>query len=222
MEHNGGMRRIFSLLLFLLTSIAVAQPSVDTYGKTEAQILQMGQEKWFEFYTSKAGESTAGMADAYRIYGGVAAKRNDRIMKSSPNKSKLQKLRKLLDDFSEQTLELCSNINGGGTMYIPMYAQYGADAEDTLYAILAGKGRDEGSYVVSDVKAKMDALFAKARQTETDKEASYFRAAEAHKSITALRNTFKEIVSVAKKMSRRDSDLVLGYCLLHADEPFRD
>lgn len=216
------MRRALPLLLVLLAALASAQSGVNTYGKTEAQILAMGQDKWYEFYTSKAGDSTMGMADAYRIYADVEGHRNDRLMKTSPKRAKAKKLRKLLEDFGEQTLDLCSNINGGGTMYTPMYAQYSADAEGTLYGILAGKSKDIGHFVVSTVTKRMEALFSRAAQTAKDKDAGYFKPEEARKTIASLRNTFTGIVAVAKTMSRRDSDLILGYCLLHADEPFRD
>ncbi|HWA83628.1 MAG TPA: hypothetical protein VG820_09355, partial [Fimbriimonadaceae bacterium] len=66
------MRRLLLCLLLLLSALAVAQDQPDMHGKTDAQILRMGMEKWSEFYTSKEGTSTASMTEAADIYGQVA------------------------------------------------------------------------------------------------------------------------------------------------------
>jgi len=49
-----------ALLCILITvSMAQAQDIKETYGKTNSQILAMGYDKWYDYYTSKAGEMEA-------------------------------------------------------------------------------------------------------------------------------------------------------------------
>ncbi len=116
------MKRFAIFLLVALPFLAVAQ-DVDynsTFGKTEAEILAMGQDKWDKFYSSKAGDSTAAMVSMNGLYGEAMLHRNEKLAKkaSPAARTRIEKLRKLMGDFGDQATGLGSNFTEG--------AQFGA------------------------------------------------------------------------------------------------
>jgi hypothetical protein len=215
---------IFLLLLF--GSIAVAQDTYDTHGKTEAQILAMGMEQWSDFYTSKEGTSTASMTQAAGIYGDVARKRNDLLLKEK-NDAKVKdltlKLRKLLGQLASSSVDIGYAESGGETMYNPMWASVSGVVEDTLYSILTQAGAPAKKMVVSTVTRQL----AKVRKEieamhRDDKNNEFFKYDDAKKSIANMQRTFEQIVTVAKTMSRADSDRLLAFCYEHAKNASSD
>ena len=114
----------------------LAQDKAVTYGKTNAQVLAMGRKGWYGFFTSKAGDSTAGMAGAQALYGEALAWRNDKY-----GKARIGRLRRLLQDTRNDAVGVGYAATGGGTMWNVIAADLYADAEETLYAVLSKKGK---------------------------------------------------------------------------------
>lgn len=211
--------RLLSLLLLLLMSVA---GFAQTLGKTDAQILAMGKTKWLDYYAEKEGTSTADMCDANASYGAALKRRNDRLIAENLDGdwvSKLRKLRKLLTSFGTSAIDLSYNRAGGGTMWNIFYSAIDTDVEEVVYGLLEQKGAKPKALVVSTVTKALDRLASENQILARDKTASYFKAAEARKSVAEMRTQFQQILVIAKTTSRNDSDRILGFCRRYAVIP---
>ena len=125
------------MVALILSALFQAQIPADTYGKTESQILAMGPQKWYDFFTAKAGESTYAMSNAYGIYGDIAAKRNDRLFAVNTSHTRqIKKVGKAVVEFGSDMVALGSAITGGGTMWGPIGLSSYAEAQDVIYSLL--------------------------------------------------------------------------------------
>ena len=74
------MRLALSFVLALFAGLVAGggdPPAVQKHaGKTCDEILKLGHDKWFDFYTDKEGSTTVAMVAASTIYGECLAKRN--------------------------------------------------------------------------------------------------------------------------------------------------
>ncbi|MBX3119677.1 MAG: hypothetical protein KF784_11470 [Fimbriimonadaceae bacterium] len=125
----------------LLAGALFAQAQSKTYGKTNAQILSMGRSKWFDFYTSKAGQSTLDMSNAERLYGAALKERNDQRLakESKTRKEAIAAIRKSADAFGYGMISVGIAYSGGGTIWNPVIAGVSADTEEALYDVLFKK-----------------------------------------------------------------------------------
>ncbi|HVT11499.1 MAG TPA: hypothetical protein VHE55_04470 [Fimbriimonadaceae bacterium] len=214
------MRAALLLLFALFTCLAGAQDAVDTHGKSEAQILQMGMDKWIDFYTSKEGTSTASMTEAAGFYGDVAQRRNDRLIKSMRDRKRAKTildLRKLMSDLASSSVDIAYAEAGGGTMYNMMWASVGGVTEDALYALVTGKGPKPKSRVVSDVRKELAKIGREIEAMHADKDnAEFFKYGDAKKALAKMSRDYDRLIAIAKHLSRTDSDRILGFCLEHA------
>lgn len=130
------LRLLAAFIVSCAVHTACAQKS--TFGKTNAQILKMGRQQWFGFYTSKAGESTMGMADAERIYGEALMERNDKLLpkESRIRQSAIKTIRKSARAVGDQVVMIGMAYSGGGTMWTPVLAGVLADVEEGIYGLL--------------------------------------------------------------------------------------
>jgi hypothetical protein len=208
------MKYVALFLLLLVPFSALAQDSVDTYGKTEAEILSMGMQKWYDFYTSKAGDSTAAMSNGWGIYAEVAGKRNDKLMaEHSDKKAGGMKLRNLLQDFGAQSVSISSDKSGGGTMWGPVSASMAAELEDVVYATLGGDQPKSKHVVVSSVTKLFGKISSEIEAIHKDKSASdYFKYDVAVDSLAQMKKDYAQLVEIAKGMDRANSDRVIGFC----------
>jgi hypothetical protein len=207
----------FSLLILFLPILA--SPQEDTFGKSEAQILAMGQQKWNDFYQAKAGPSTASMARMNEIFGDAAKHRNDRLLKHAAAASRRSavKLRKLLADYANHAVEIGENIVGGGTMWIPVYANIEADSELVLFGVLGGKAQNSPPTTVSGVEKWVGQVGKAIAKTHADHDAdAYFKYPAAKASLAGMRTDLTQIISVAKHLDRKNSDRILGFCINYA------
>jgi hypothetical protein len=156
------------------------------------------------------------MSRAARIYGEAAKHRNDRLLEQQLDgdfKLQIEKLRKLLTAYATSGVDYEYAIAGGGTMYHIMWSSVEGEVEDTLYAILTSTGKKPKPMVVSQVTkalTKLEANLARASKEE------YVHATDAKKALTAMKNSYKSIVEIAKQMSRKDSDRLLEFCYMRA------
>jgi hypothetical protein len=184
----------------------------DTFGKTDAEILALGQSAWFDFYTDpeRGGDSTAGMAEAYEIYATAAQRRNAAL----PDPHGLRPLGQLLDSFGEHALNVAYHMSGGGTMWIPMYAQADCDVEEVVYSLLGGSGQPAAAPATTGLVSRdLQELDRALRAERDDPDAAlYFKYAEAHAELEQLRTVYRQIKARAAQLSRADSDRVLQFC----------
>ncbi len=213
------MKRILVALVVGIVTLAAAQ----NLGKTDAQIIAMGPQKWQDLFTSKIGSSTADMCRANEIYGQAVTRRNDRLIQSQLDGDFVQqvtKCRELLSTYGSTCIDLAYAITGGGTMWNPVYAGITGDSEMTLYGLLSDQAKRDKARVVSDVDRltkKLDVIFRDMRRRGSS--ASWVNLDDAEKSLSLLKSTFKKIVVIAAKMSRKDSDHLLSFCVKYAKIP---
>src|SRR6187549_2455934 len=113
--------RFLPLLLALAAMAAPlrAEEGPRKFGKSNAQILAMGFDKWMDFQGARAGMSTAGMSEGMSAYRDALRWRNDRLAaKASPAlRKRVADLRPLLVDYTGDLMEVGSYMSGGGTIW---------------------------------------------------------------------------------------------------------
>lgn len=210
------MRAFLLILLLAIVGSAFAQEE-KPHGKTEAQILKMGSEAWMNYYTDTVGGSTADMSRAASLYGTAAFNRNEKLLEKQLDgdfKLQILKLRKGLNAYAAGSVDVQYALTGGGTMYIPMWAMVKGDVEDVLYCLLSASGPKPKSMVVSKVTKRLDAIGKHIAEAAKN---AYVKAPEAKRALGEMRKAYAQIVTVAKTMSRRDSDRLLEFCFDKAE-----
>ena len=201
------------MMLALAFVFSQAQVPADTYGKSELEILRMGQKAWYQFYTAKSGESTYGMSNALGIYADVAAKRNDRLLTDpkTQHRAQLKLLRALITTFGNQVVELGRHLSGGGTMWGPIANGSYADAQDTIYALIHPQGQPRAtSTVVSDVTKQFAIVPATIKGASDVMKPADQKQAMA--DLAEAKTTYLKIVKIAAQFDRPSSDRILSYC----------
>ncbi|HTQ11426.1 MAG TPA: hypothetical protein VMI31_15280 [Fimbriimonadaceae bacterium] len=212
------MSRLALVLLLLFSAgFASAQDTHDTHGKTEAQILSMGADKWMSFFTSKEGDSTASMTEAAGIYSEVAQKRGDRLLRGiadSSRRIRLTRLRGLLDTFAVASVDAGYCESEGGTMFNTMWASAPGQVEDLLYSLITHTGPKAKPMVVSRVRKQLEKIRKDIQSMHNDDPGGkLFKYGDALAALRKLNQSFDGIVAIARTMSRADSDRILGFCL---------
>ncbi len=208
------MKTIVTLFAAVLAMSAFAQDEDRMFGKSDAQILAMGQDKWMDFYEQKAGGSNLDMIQACHVYEHVAARRNDRLISRLPAHpaSDLRKLRKLLDDFSGQSNMIGSFVSGGGSMWTVIDAGDAASREDVLYQALGGKGKGAPATRTSKVGREIERAQREIRAHRSNDQYGNLKEPEALKAQAAAAADYRAIVAIASHLSRSRSDAVLAFC----------
>jgi hypothetical protein len=202
------MKFTFALVAILaLSSFVAAQDSVDTYGKTEKEIVAMGAEGWHDFYIGKAGDSTASESSAYGIYATVLEKSNDQLAAKQKKTKEIGGLRDSLMNGGIQLTEVGSDISEGGTIWNIIGAHMQADVEDAINGYLEHKPSSAKHYVVSSVKKQLDLLAQKIEEEHKDKDlGADFKYSDAKDALAKVRKSFDKAVAFAAHCDRADSD----------------
>ncbi len=207
------VRSLALFLLFACSCLSIAQH--DTYGKSEAQILAMGQDKWEKFYSAKAGNSTMAMSEMKDIFGEAAKHRNDKLIaKASPAvRKRMKTLRNYMNDLAQSAVDVAYNISGGGTMWAPVSAGIAGDLELTLYPLLVGKGKAPSHVSATAVPAELE----KVRKAMVSAHGTPgFDLKRSMVGYGRMRVKYFEISRLLKNRPRSESDRVLGFCRTYA------
>jgi len=192
------------VLLSAVALLFVPQDLKETHGKTNAQILAMGRKNWGDFYTEKEGGAvTITISDSEMLYADALGSRNDRY-----GKAKIGRLRKLLQDTARDASEVGRAITGGGTMWTIVGASLMTDGEETLYAVLSGKGKTP-KHVVSDVNKAYEKIRRELQSSELPAETKK----QGQESLKALRRDFNGLIAEAARRPRKPSDAILDFCV---------
>ncbi len=198
--------------------LLLAQSKPGLFGKTPEQALAMGQQKWYEFYDSKAGSSTQSMILACDIYGDLAEARNSKLLatKAATVRKDWNNLAKALRGFASESFEINSMLAGGGTIWHPIAANIHPDVQELVYHLLTDKSNSGHKMVVSMVgnefellKVRIDKAKLESYQPGTKKTL--------YKNLTTMQSIFKDkILPIARGLDRHQSDLVLSFCVKSA------
>ncbi|MCB0826079.1 MAG: hypothetical protein KDC26_07810 [Armatimonadetes bacterium] len=129
----------------LLTSVLFVNQNFDridpaeTYGKSAHEIVKMGHEKWFDFYTNaeEGGQSTMGMSYA-NMYFGTAMRQvnNERMAGNEKLEEKSAYLRKNLDQFHFNMIDVGRAFTGGGTLWNLVSSSVRANTEEVILSFI--------------------------------------------------------------------------------------
>jgi hypothetical protein len=200
----------------LIATVAYGHPH-RTMGKTDEQILQMGQSKWFAYYAGQKdekNESKKTYIDARYSYGYAVRRVSDRILSNPhfPNRGKAKQLVVLVDKLTEECEHIGYAIDPNTGWYWVESRLY-ADSQDAIYGYLHPQGRPKPRpMVVSDV-AKPISQIAKqldGADNELTAESTQVTAKAKYKE---LRTNFGQIVRlISQTTGRTGSDRILSYC----------
>jgi hypothetical protein len=184
------------------------------FGKTDAQILAMGRDRWMEFQGERAGQSTADMSEGMVAYRNALRRRNDRLSaRASPTlRRRVAELRPLLADYTGRLMSLGAYMTGGGTVWSNIHAGALSDSEDTLYALLSGRSTPAKAYTTGMVKRRLDRLAEDVTKQSGESYNTPEKTAEARKDLAAARAVFGKIAGAAGKFDRKGSDHILAFC----------
>lgn len=212
------MPTLRDLPLFLAIGVLVVAARAEEYprkfGKSNAQILAMGSDKWMDFQGATAGQSTAGMSEGMAAYRSALRWRNDRLSTKSPAtlRKRVADLRPLLVDYTGPLMSLGAYMTGGGTIWSNIHAGTLSNSEEILYALLSGKAKPAKPQTTGMVKRELVSL---AQDIEANSKESYNtpeKTADARKDLAAARAAFARIAVAAARFDRKGSDHILAFC----------
>jgi hypothetical protein len=105
---------LICLALTTLTSPARAQGPVDRLGLTRDQILAMGDDKWFDYYAAKKGDTVAAIATACHTFADALHERNVNRGKKLPAWPRLEHWYVAATKYGDDMFRIQSR-NGDGT-----------------------------------------------------------------------------------------------------------
>lgn len=129
------MRRVWLCLAVIAAAvIAGAQGPVDRLGLTRAQILAMGDDKWFDYYAAKKGDSVAALATACRTYAEALHVRNFERGAKLADWPRLKHWYEATTAYGDAMFKIQSR-NGDGT-WAAVGAAQGVDMEELLDTLI--------------------------------------------------------------------------------------
>lgn len=203
--HNAPMRLLVPLMLILTAASTMAQaPSrADLQGKTPDQVVAMGRKKWFGYFTTKVGDSTAAMSGAERLYGDCLKHSNDKAIVKLPKarRTLIGRLRVQLYRFDDEVVRLGEILTGGGTMWNPVYAGLQADCEEAVRVFIGKSKPRKTSVEPEEAIGFLDRYLDKVADDIREwGETEYRSVAKAKAKVALLRKTLSELEDTASKL----------------------
>jgi hypothetical protein len=146
-------------LLLCFTGSFDRQPrSADTYGKSDAQIVEMGVGGWFKFYTDRNNRITSD-DKAARIYVDAAQTETSRCLRncSSGYKTKFRQLRREIEEYAEDVVDLSAILGNLGTLW-HFQAEENSDMNvaDVMFRVVSHQPYRLQRIGISDVLRSID------------------------------------------------------------------
>lgn len=210
--------------LLLATLLSFPQKPDDRMEMTDKQILQLGGVEFVNKFSDKFGSSTAAMVDGWEAYGAAIRRLNDAGFKNKPAATQqvVKTLRTRMADFRNEMCDVGRAFSGGGTIWNITYSETPADVEDALTFWSGVVKKTPKKRVVSDVTkwmAKVEKIAKDNAKGIDSVKASGGGMAELNSSLKIAKRQYAEIVKIAAKRSRRESDALLGFCFDAANIP---
>lgn len=213
--------RLLTVPVLLLCAVGFAQDR--TPGLPDKDILAMGRQKWFDYYTTKHGSSTAACCDAEEFFGRALMRRNDAALKkaSASKWGAITQLRKEWKIQGGEMGEVAWLRAGGGTIWSQISAGFLADIEEVVAMLLTGVQRGIPARKTSDVTKAYDRASKDIERLKGDIEITEKGGSNrARQALAKSRASSAKCIKVAAKMSRRESDAILDLCVKFAEIQF--
>jgi hypothetical protein len=184
------------------------------YGKSYAQILTMGYDRWMEFQGGQAGGSTAAMSSGSRVYRDALKWRNDRLLPKAPAplRRSVARLRPEMNGCAGDTSEVGYFLTGGGTLWILHDAGSAVQVEQTLHGLLGAGIKAAPAATTGKVWREWEKL---RKATDEVSKESFAKADDyerARKAVIRLKSRITAVIGEAGKLDRKGSDRLLDFC----------
>ncbi len=222
------MRLILTLSFALIFSLTFAQKysQEDRFHMSVEDVLKMGHDKWFAWYTSgeRGTESTLGMSEAHAIYADCLSVRNRRLMMDlGPNdQSWLTSVESDLETIGKTMGEAGFAISGGGTIWIPLFSHVSVEVQQCLYDLI--KSTPKPLATQDSVWASWRKGLAEVRKHKDDiatfgeSTGTTFETVE--KTIYGVNGTFNHIVMSSKNQKAARKGRLFATCKVLMDLVF--
>lgn len=194
--------------------LALAIYSLQTI--SDDDIFRMGRQKWFDYYTTKNGSSTASMADAEVRFGDALYRLNNVRLKAMPagNVKTVNTVRIKLKSFCSDLVEVGYALTGGGTMWVNVSAGSHSDIEEAVGRVTGLIKNQVPLTVVSKTTKELAKLDVSVRSQMKD---PYFKTYDGNggvvlKRLNRAKATYKSIVAIAAKCPAPESNAYLNCC----------
>lgn len=214
-----GMTTPVLIATLLLTQVGLERTGPEgKMGMTDRQILTLGQQGFVDKYSVKFGSSTADMVDAFEIYADAVKRLNDQVFTKQPAATRIVvgTLRVRLANFRNEMCDVGRALSGGGTMWHITYSETRADVEEALAVKSGVIKKAPPRRVVSDVTKALDQLAKDTRANREEVESMKESGGgmnEIESSLKLARKEYAEIVKIAAKLPRKESDAILQFCV---------
>lgn len=205
--------------------VVLAQSDIEgRMGLSDRQIMNLGSVEFVNRYSEKFGSSTAAMTGAFETYGLAVKRLNEAAFTKKPSATRaaVKSLRTRMADFRNEMCTIGSAFSGGGTMWNITYSETLGDVEDALTYLSGVRTTKPKSFVVSDVTKVISQVEKQIKTHAEDLEIvkeSGGGTKQANASLKLARTAFSEIVKIAAKRPRRESDAILDFCVNAARIP---
>lgn len=217
-------------MLQIVLAIALAQnqeiqvDTKETHGKTPEQIVAMGFEKWYQFYTVKEqSESTMAINFANMLYGNSLYIVNTKRLKAVESKRRemISDLRETMVNFRGQCVEVGFTRSGGGTLWSIVHSSSRTEAEELVADLIAGnpKGaRASQAAVWSKLNEVAQKIDRERDDLEENRQYSNRGYAEAKKFYTDAAALWAEALPKIAKFSKAvERERIMNFYLAGAE-----
>ena len=134
-QTNVTRLALTCLVAACLVARAAAQGDIDRLGLTRSQILAMGDDKWFDYFAAKKGDTVAAIAAACHTFAEALHERNVRRGEKLPSWPRLQRWYMAATKYGDSMFRIQSR-NGDGT-WTAVGAAQEVDMEELLDQLIS-------------------------------------------------------------------------------------
>jgi hypothetical protein len=214
----------FAMSLLMVQGSAEPFDLRESYGKTPAQIVAMGFDKWYDFYIKKVGsETTMSMSYSSMIYGDALGRVNDSRLAKLPveRRKMILGMRQPMIDYRNACIEIGRSRSGGGTLWNLVGASTWMETEEVVARLIDPKKKGFSATQVQ-VRQLWDKILLKIESEHADVEAassiSGVNYAELVAFVRAGKSRFeRDLGMIGSFASSRDRGLILAFYFAGAD-----
>ncbi len=190
-------------------------PGGHTLGKTMQEVVAMGRDGWFTYYTEHRGDSTAAMSEAEQTYGVCLTYINSqKIEKLDRDEQRwYDQLRAQLAIGEEKSVTCAFAISGGGTIWTPVMAGSTADVEEVVQDLLTPR-KDMPKAKQTAFWQKLTDAFDRVDKSEellnSEHNVTDITHAEAYQMVREVERAFSNTVPLIRNKPQAERERVMA------------
>jgi hypothetical protein len=192
------------------------RPETHTLGKTPQQVVAMGRQKWFDFYTASQGDSTMASVDAERTFATcLASITNTKITKLPKAKqAELAHLRDLMRATGVKVIECGMALTGGGSIWNLFGASQEVDVEETMADLVTMPKKPSTATQAEfwkQVKIAKELIDENAENIDQNAGTGGLKASEALGRLESIKSDFSASVKIISSWPTAKRGRVMSY-----------